>query len=639
MKKISFSRLIHTPIGMWRFVINMVALTALILGSVLVPVIYPASLAYAASPPITVTTNYTLTSDITFSDTGFIIGADNITLDLNGHTVTGPFIPNAPQLPPYNGVSVEGRSGVTIKNGAIRGFVFGIRLVASSNNVVEGVTTTNNSFNGIVFDNSDNSQVKNSTSSNNGAFGVLLNNGSDGNLVQGNTVFSNTTHGIFIGGSPGSPPPAPSVNNLIKANTVYGNGVNGILVRNSDNNIVDGNTVTGNRNGIALQSGADNNQVKNNTVNNNSQRGINVVNNSPNEPPGLPPDNNTITCNKLSGNPLDINDATLGTRTAGTKNIYSHNIGSSSTPQGLVNVAPAVNAGPDAAIDEGAIFSVSGSFTDPWPGTWTAAVNYGDGSGVQPLALSAKTFSLSHPYADNGSYMVTVTITSNDGCSWSDTVVVTVNNVAPNVNAGPPVTNFSGQTHQLNASFTDPGIRDTHTAAIDWGDGSPVQTGVVAESGGSGTVAGSHVYFVPGTYNITVTVTDKDGGAGSGVQSKTVKPVPVQIDIKPGSFPNSINLKSKGNVPVGLLSGAYNGFNVDVAAVDRASLRFAGAPDLGIGKSPQDLDGDGDMDMVFHFDTELLQLTLQSASAALTGKTNSGIYFEGTDSVNIVQPK
>ena len=53
--------------------------------------------------------------------------------------------------------------------------------------------------------------------------------------------------------------------------------------------------------------------------------------------------------------------------------------------------------------------SSSGSFTDPGADTWTATVDYGDGSGVQALTLTDKTFNLSHTYADNGSYTVTVT--------------------------------------------------------------------------------------------------------------------------------------------------------------------------------------------------------------------------------------
>jgi len=61
------------------------------------------------------------------------------------------------------------------------------------------------------------------------------------------------------------------------------------------------------------------------------------------------------------------------------------------------NVAPNVDAGPDKLINEGGTFTNAGSFTDPGSAdTWTATVDYGDGSGVVPLALNPdKSFTLS----------------------------------------------------------------------------------------------------------------------------------------------------------------------------------------------------------------------------------------------------
>jgi hypothetical protein len=158
----------------------------------------------------------------------------------------------------------------------------------------------------------------------------------------------------------------------------------------------------------------------------------------------------------------------------------------------VTNVAPIVEAGPDATIDEGGTFTGSGSFTDPGPDTWTATVDYGDGSGVQPLALNAdKTFNLSRVYADNSSYTVTVTVTDDDSGVGNDTLVVTVNNVAPVVTAftssSPAIGGArEGQTVSVSATFTDPGELDTHTASIDWGDGT-TSPAAVSEVGGSGT--------------------------------------------------------------------------------------------------------------------------------------------------------
>lgn len=306
----------------------------------------------------------------------------------------------------------------------------------------------------------------------------------------------------------------------------------------------------------------------------------------------------------------------------GSTDTVSHNVT-------IVNVAPSVQAGPDQTGNESDTVSFSGSFSDPgWLDTHTYAWDFGDGG------TASGTLTPTHVYSDNGIYTVTLTMTDDDGGVGIDTMQVTVNNVAPTVDTGPDVANYSGQTHQLTATFTDPGMLDTHTATIDWGDGS-VEAGVV----GVGTVTGSHVYFVPGNYTITVTVFDDDGGVGSDSLVKTVAPLPVQIDIKPGSFPNSINLGNKGNVPVGVFTGTYQAISFDATTIDSSSLVFAGAPDLGIGKSPQDLDGDGDLDMVFHFATQKLNLTATSTQATLTGKTTAGIYFEGSDSVRIVPPK
>lgn len=106
--------------------------------------------------------------------------------------------------------------------------------------------------------------------------------------------------------------------------------------------------------------------------------------------------------------------------------------------------------------------------------------------------------------------------------------------------------------------------------------------------------------------------------------------VSIDIDIKPGSDPNSINLKSKGVVPVAILT---NG-SFDANDVDPATVEFAGATPLRW--AIEDVDYDGDMDMIFHFKTRELTLDEFSTDATLTGLTFGGVAFSGTDLVNIV---
>jgi PKD repeat protein len=178
-----------------------------------------------------------------------------------------------------------------------------------------------------------------------------------------------------------------------------------------------------------------------------------------------------------------------------------------------------VNAGPGDTISEGGTFSSAGYFVDPGADSWTATVNYGDGSGTQTLALSAnKTFSLNHVYAQDGLYTLTVTVTDSDGAAGSGTATVTVNNVAPVVNAGPDATINEGGSFSSSGSFTDPGA-DIWTATVDYGDSSGSQPLAL---NANKTFALNHTYAVQGTYTVTVTVQDSNGAAGSDTAIVTV---------------------------------------------------------------------------------------------------------------------
>jgi PKD repeat protein len=74
----------------------------------------------------------------------------------------------------------------------------------------------------------------------------------------------------------------------------------------------------------------------------------------------------------------------------------------------------------------GTPFTSAGSFSDESPGTATATVDYGDGAGPQPLALTGTTFALSHTYATPGTKTVTVKVTDSGLLSGTDTAQVTV---------------------------------------------------------------------------------------------------------------------------------------------------------------------------------------------------------------------
>ncbi len=105
-------------------------------------------------------------------------------------------------------------------------------------------------------------------------------------------------------------------------------------------------------------------------------------------------------------------------------------------------------------------------------------------------------------YADNGSY--TIKLRAWDSFSHTSTAMTqaTVNNVAPQANAGSDQSAVAGAKVRFAGSFSDPGTADTHTITWDFGDGNSTK----------GTLIPVHTYSENGQYTVTLTVTDDDGG-------------------------------------------------------------------------------------------------------------------------------
>lgn len=113
--------------------------------------------------------------------------------------------------------------------------------------------------------------------------------------------------------------------------------------------------------------------------------------------------------------------------------------------------------------------------------------------------------------------------------------------------------------------------------------------------------------------------------------------ITVIIDIKPGTFPNSINLGSGGSVPVAIVSTA----SFDATIVDPLTVTLAGATVALKGKgtpmaSFQDVNGDSLLDLVVHVSTKALQLSDGDTVAVLEAQTFGGTRIRGTDLVRIV---
>lgn len=186
------------------------------------------------------------------------------------------------------------------------------------------------------------------------------------------------------------------------------------------------------------------------------------------------------------------------------------------------NVAPVVTVD-DASltVDEGALATNSGSATDA-DGTVTSVT-----ASIGTVTPSGTSWTWSYTPPDGpADTTVTITATDDKGETGQSTFDLHVANVAPSVvvdavtpaNENAPVT--------LTAHFSDPGLVDTHTASVDWGDG------VVTAATVSGTsVEASHVYGDDGAFTATLTVTDKDGGAGSDTGTAVVANVAPTAEI------------------------------------------------------------------------------------------------------------
>ncbi len=115
------------------------------------------------------------------------------------------------------------------------------------------------------------------------------------------------------------------------------------------------------------------------------------------------------------------------------------------------------------------------------------------------------------------------------------------------------------------------------------------------------------------------------------------KQVVASIDIKPSSYPNSINLGSNGTVPVAIFSTP----ELDATIIDPLTVTLASAPVKLKGNgtamySFQDINNDGLLDLVVHVSAEALQLSETDEVANLIGYTSDLTEIIGNDTIRVV---
>ena len=188
-----------------------------------------------------------------------------------------------------------------------------------------------------------------------------------------------------------------------------------------------------------------------------------------------------------------------------------------------------------AEIDEGSPLDIDMTFRDPGIlDSHSGTLQWGDGTideAVLDAVDGAGTVFGSHVYPEDGEHILTICLDDNGGARGCNTLPVTVHNVAPTVQGNADLSVHRGLATVLDlATFTDPGALDTHTATIDWGDGT-TDDGTVISDNGTGSVQGSHAYAVPGTYTVEVCVTDDDGDTGCGQTTIDVGAGPPVLDV------------------------------------------------------------------------------------------------------------
>ncbi|MFH1229428.1 MAG: right-handed parallel beta-helix repeat-containing protein [Candidatus Aenigmatarchaeota archaeon] len=217
-----------------------------------------------------ITNDTTLDEDLTCSSNGLIIGADNITLDCAGHSITGDGSPGY-------GINNIGYDYITVKNCIITGFSnsdldapfsAGIRYYEGAdygaiiNNTVTSISE------GISLYSSSNNNITNNIAISNANQNIMIRSGSNNNIIANNTATDSLT-GIYLGSTSGC-----NDNTIINNNVSYNIYAGISLDADSNGNIIENNTANYNGNvSIGIWSGSSN-ILTNNIIVNNFDRGL-----------------------------------------------------------------------------------------------------------------------------------------------------------------------------------------------------------------------------------------------------------------------------------------------------------------------------------------------------------------------------
>lgn len=272
------------PRSGWARVVSLGPILSLVFAGVVLVDSDVATAGVAVACGDTITSDTTLANDLTdCPNNGVVIGANDVTLDLNGHTIDGdgqPFEPCSEGDFCDVGVANDGHRGVRVINGSVTEFDVGVFIFAADRNRVVRISSSANALFGFVFLESARSAIRNSSGNDNippegDGLGLF---GSHRTRVVGNTFkrnglgihVSDSTNNLFRGNLISRTEDGPGMlveadRNEMRGNVCRRNGIC-ILVARGSGNVVAGNRVRGDDDGIAVENGRGNLLIRNRIV-------------------------------------------------------------------------------------------------------------------------------------------------------------------------------------------------------------------------------------------------------------------------------------------------------------------------------------------------------------------------------------
>ena len=268
--------------GRWMGIDSMISRWFLLIASVVIigaAVPAPADAAQQIQCGDTIDFNLTLRKDLTgCQNSGLIVGANDITINLNGHLIAGNGLDNG-----GNDAGIDnsgGFTGVTItgtrdKPGIIRRFEQGVLVqgAGTTSNLVRFLTTNRNTDGVHIESNGNTVRRVRAVANTDDGIGIS---GGDSNTIERSTVLENADDGIELIDPLADPPQS----NQVLDNVARGNANEGIHLDGANSNTVSRNNASANgrdneQDGIDLDD-SDSNTIEFNVTNGNGEDGLDL---------------------------------------------------------------------------------------------------------------------------------------------------------------------------------------------------------------------------------------------------------------------------------------------------------------------------------------------------------------------------